>query len=138
MAIDIAKMKQRLEEQRHELEEYLVNPSAASPAQGDGDPAAIDYQDMEDQATDTQEMQQEQGIRFTQQQQLDDVNAALKRIEDGTYGRCVDCGKEIPPRRLEALPWAQRCIEDEEKHDQILASEDAVRGNEPTEGTRFY
>ncbi|GCE07537.1 TraR/DksA family transcriptional regulator [Dictyobacter aurantiacus] len=138
MAIDIAKMKKRLEEQRHELEENLKEPTAGPPPQGDGDPAAIDYQDMEDDATDEQEMQQEQGIRFTLQTQLDEVNTALKRIEDGTYGRCVDCGKEIPPKRLEAIPWAQRCIEDEEKHDQLLAEEDAVRGNEPTEGTHFY
>ncbi|GCE21759.1 TraR/DksA family transcriptional regulator [Dictyobacter kobayashii] len=138
MAINIAKMKKRLEEQRHELEENLKDSTAGPPAETNGDPATIDYQDKEDDATDTQEMQQEQGIRFTLQSQLDDVNAALKRIEDGTYGRCVDCGKEIPEKRLEAIPWAERCIEDEEKHDRLLASEDEVRGDEPTEGTHFY
>lgn len=138
MAIDIAKMKKRLEEQRHELMENLKDPTAGPPSVGDGDPATIEYQDKEDEATDTQEAQQEQGIRFTLQSQLDDVNAALKRIEDGTYGRCVDCGKEIPLKRLEAIPWAMRCIADEEKYEQGLTREDAIHSNEPSEGTHFY
>jgi phage/conjugal plasmid C-4 type zinc finger TraR family protein len=39
-----------------------------------------------------------------------DINDALDRISEGTYGICVDCGKEIPPRRLEALPFATHCV----------------------------
>ncbi|HLG65321.1 MAG TPA: TraR/DksA C4-type zinc finger protein [Ktedonosporobacter sp.] len=31
------------------------------------------------------------------------------------YGTCVDCGQPIPEKRLEAIPWAARCIKDEEK-----------------------
>ena len=37
---------------------------------------------------------------------LDAIDAALKRIEDGTYGICTNCGKPIPEERLEAVPWA--------------------------------
>lgn len=43
------------------------------------------------------------------------VNAALERIEAGTYGLCPDCGVEIPAARLHAAPEAQRCIACQEK-----------------------
>ena len=37
------------------------------------------------------------------------VRAALKRIEDGIYGECANCGEEIPEKRLEIIPHAARC-----------------------------
>ena len=45
-------------------------------------------------------------------QVLDAIDAALARIEDGTYGTCTECGREIAPERLEAHPWASLCIDD--------------------------
>ena len=42
--------------------------------------------------------------------QRDEVMAALARIEQDTYGRCVDCGGEIPEGRLDARPDAARCV----------------------------
>ena len=42
---------------------------------------------------------------------LAQIDAALKRIEDGTYGTCVNCGREIVIERLETTPWASLCIE---------------------------
>ena len=42
---------------------------------------------------------------------LAEIDAALKRIEDGTYGTCTNCGNEILPERLEARPWATLCID---------------------------
>jgi DnaK suppressor protein len=39
-----------------------------------------------------------------------DINQALERIEEGTYGRCVSCGNLIPDDRLEAVPWAALCV----------------------------
>jgi DnaK suppressor protein len=43
------------------------------------------------------------------------VQNALERIEKGTYGKCIVCGQPIPEKRLEALPWAARCVKDEER-----------------------
>lgn len=40
---------------------------------------------------------------------LDDVEAAMKRLDEGTYGRCEACGSAIPAERLEARPAARRC-----------------------------
>ena len=41
--------------------------------------------------------------------------AALGRIDDGTYGKCAVCGRQIPDERLEAVPWATLCIDDARK-----------------------
>ena len=49
------------------------------------------------------------------EQVLHEIDAALKRIEDGTYGTCTACGKEIGAERLEAYPWASLCIDDARK-----------------------
>ena len=43
-------------------------------------------------------------------EQLDDVEFALSRLEDGTYGVCTQCGDEIPETRLEAMPAARLCM----------------------------
>ena len=45
---------------------------------------------------------------------LTEIDAALERIKDGTYGTCVDSGKAIPTERLDAIPWAARTVEHEE------------------------
>jgi DnaK suppressor protein len=46
------------------------------------------------------------------------IDAALGRLEAGTYGSCVECAKEIAERRLRALPFAVRCQECEAKHEE--------------------
>jgi RNA polymerase-binding transcription factor DksA len=43
---------------------------------------------------------------------LREIEGALKRIDDGTYGFCTACGKPIEPERLEYLPWATACADD--------------------------
>lgn len=48
---------------------------------------------------------------------LDDVEAALQRIEDGTYGQCQDCGNEIPFARLEVIPAARYCVTCQQRHE---------------------
>ena len=45
------------------------------------------------------------------EQVLVQIDAALARIQDGTYGVCTNCGKQIPEERLEARPWASLCID---------------------------
>lgn len=50
--------------------------------------------------------------------ELGEVRAAIDRLDDGTFGKCIDCGKEIPAGRLEAIPWTQYCRDDQEKHER--------------------
>ena len=47
---------------------------------------------------------------------LDEVEAAIQRLEAGNYGRCEVCGKPIGEARLEAMPAARLCIADADKH----------------------
>ncbi len=47
--------------------------------------------------------------------QLTLIRAALDRIAEGTYGECLNCGKTIGMKRLEALPWTPYCIDCQEK-----------------------
>src|SRR5271169_1218243 len=47
--------------------------------------------------------------------QLSRIRAALDRISDVTYGECLNCGKTIGIKRLEALPWTPYCIDCQEK-----------------------
>lgn len=54
---------------------------------------------------------------------LVDIDDALQRIEEGRYGKCLDCGRTIEPPRLEAVPWARYCIEDQEKHENAEAAD---------------
>lgn len=46
------------------------------------------------------------------------IDAALARVEAGTYGECTDCGTEIAPARLQATPEAPRCIGCQEQYEQ--------------------
>ena len=41
---------------------------------------------------------------------LDQIEAAIARIEDGSYGQCETCGVKIPKSRLDAVPYAARCV----------------------------
>jgi DnaK suppressor protein len=47
-----------------------------------------------------------------------EIDEALRRIDAGTYGICAICGREIPLSRLDAVPWASLCVEDQEKEDR--------------------
>ncbi len=46
------------------------------------------------------------------------VKAALRRIQDGRFGNCIDCDSEISPKRLAAVPWAPRCIKCQDTADR--------------------
>ena len=62
-------------------------------------------------ATEVSESQRGQQLREREEQHLVQIEAALRRIDGGTFGRCQTCGKPIAPERLEALPWATDCID---------------------------
>jgi DnaK suppressor protein len=56
---------------------------------------------------------------------LRDVRGALKRIEDGSYGACLNCEEEISPKRLNAVPWASLCIGCQERDDRSRGADDS-------------
>jgi DnaK suppressor protein len=57
------------------------------------------------------EQQRDLALRERSRADLERVEAALARLDDGTYGTCTSCGNPIAPERLEAIPWAPLCID---------------------------
>lgn len=66
---------------------------------------------LADSASATLEREIDYTLEGNSEQILAAVNQALERIENGTYGKCERCGKQIAEDRLEAIPYATRCID---------------------------
>lgn len=75
-------------------------------------------QHLADTATETVEREIGNTLEEHDVRLLDAIDAALGRIEDGTYGKCVNCGGPIPEERLEALPWATLCLDCKRKEER--------------------
>jgi DnaK suppressor protein len=54
------------------------------------------------------------------------IQEALDRITEGSYGECINCGEEIGPKRLEAIPWTPHCIRCQELMEQGLLTEKEI------------
>lgn len=126
MTIDIQRMKKRLEDKQAELQEQLRSLTEAHPTPVDPIEISEGSQDFEDTAVDFLETQKEQSIQVNEQALLTEVQRALKRIDEGTYGYCTTCGKPIEEKRLEAIPWASRCLKDEAQLEQRNLSQEEL------------
>lgn len=117
--IDIAEYRSRLEEERARLLHavgFLVkeNPGSVSDELGELAEGGTDNH-LGDMATAMYDRELDEGLEEGAQQTVSEIEAALRRIDDGTYGVCEVCGKPIAPERLAAIPWARRCIDDQRK-----------------------
>ena len=70
---------------------------------------------MADVATDMYDREFSLGLASNDREVLYKVDEALVRIEDGSYGNCVECKKSIPIARLKAIPYAKTCLKCQEK-----------------------
>jgi DnaK suppressor protein len=96
-------IRARLEAERARLKSELGEPIEA--------PGQMTYGSQAAAASFVFEQQRDLALRDRARQQLAEVEAALGRLERGTFGRCTRCGKDIAPERLDALPWAALCID---------------------------
>ncbi|HEY7018623.1 MAG TPA: TraR/DksA C4-type zinc finger protein [Gaiellaceae bacterium] len=110
-ALDTEHFRQRLVGERQRAQEalrYLQNENQGlidderEEIQSDNHPG--------DAATATFDRELDSTLEENEERMIAAIDAALKRIEDGTFGRCSNCGEPIPAERLEALPWATQCI----------------------------
>jgi len=105
MTISNEKLKQRLLEEQERLLE-LVNRPGRNESLGAG------YGNhMADDATETFEQEVGVSLRQSEVSLLEQVQYALKKFEQGTYGICESCGAPIDRARLKALPYALNCLE---------------------------
>lgn len=110
--------KKRLETRQQELRR------AVSRTQEDGRTADEDTaQDIADRAASSYNKEFLFSQSNNDRQLLQMVDGALLRIREGNFGECISCGKEINPKRLEAVPWTRHCIECQEKLEQGLLEE---------------
>ena len=77
-----------------------------------GDLAIGSGDHIADSATETYLRELDEGLEENAEHLLDEIDAALVRIEDGSYGLCTACGRPISEARLEAVPYATLCIDD--------------------------
>lgn len=101
--LDLALAKQSLLERKIELEEVLADLSN----EGGEDPQG---QDLGDQALSSSMESLRQSLQDTEHTEYRMILEALRSIEDGTYGICIDCDSKISEKRLKYYPNASRCI----------------------------
>lgn len=119
---DIEQIKQRLELQRHEALQILRRI--------EGETKSLDVDSTHDSADRCLISISKESLfeRSSQRRTvLRLIEAALKRIADGSFGVCIACGDDIQARRLEALPWTQFCIRCQAEREQEVGSSLSAR-----------
>ena len=99
--------RKRLEEMRDDLDRTIavLQGERPGPVAGTGYP-----QDSADAGSSLSEADRTEAVLHSARHQRDEVLAALSRLDENSYGKCIDCGHEIPEGRLEARPDAARCV----------------------------
>jgi DnaK suppressor protein len=105
--VDPKRARRRLSEERTRVEQELA-------AIGD-DQASDEPLDFGDQGTELDQEERDEAIREQLRDTLAAIDRAEQRLDDGTYGVSVVSGTPIPDARLEAVPWADRTVEEEER-----------------------
>jgi RNA polymerase-binding protein DksA len=119
-AIDTNRFRDLLVDERTRVAAAIQNLHDEHPgsmAEDSGEEAVFDNH-LADTATETYDRELDYSLEENSEHVLADIDAALKRIEGGTFGVCTDCGSQIPEERLEARPWATLCIECQRKRER--------------------
>lgn len=121
---DAAAVRERLtterERLRYDIFELTQGDRAVSPVDALDSAAGLKSEQADD-ADLMFEAERTQAVASNAQRLLAQVEAALQRLDAGTYGMCVQCGKDINPRRLEALPYATLCIDCQSRNEAHLS-----------------
>jgi RNA polymerase-binding protein DksA len=118
-AIDTAEYRTKLEEEKVRLLHAVgflerENPGSISDELGELAEGGTDNH-LGDTATAMYDRELDEGLEEGARETLAEIDAALQRIEDGTYGICGVCGKPIGAERLSAIPWTRLCIDDQRR-----------------------
>ena len=110
--LDTEHFKQRLLEERQRAQEARDYIHEESRGQLEDEREEIQSDNHPgDMATSTFDRELDYTLEENVERALAAIDAALQRIEDGTYGTCETCGEPIGTERLEALPWTTQCID---------------------------
>lgn len=119
-AIELEEFRERLVEERRRVQEALEFLRQESPGSLEDDTQELSMRDdhIGDLATATFDRELDEGLEEGAERRLEQVEHALARIDEGTYGICEACGRPIAEERLRAVPWATLCIDDQRKREQ--------------------
>ena len=117
--IDTEKVRARLRERAEEIARQRAELVETDAGMRENELADYD-QHPADQGTETFEQELDATREMMLAHEADQVELALERLASGDYGKCVDCGKEIPAARLAAVPESIRCVEDQERYEATL------------------
>jgi RNA polymerase-binding protein DksA len=119
-AVDLEHFRARLLDERRQVVGAIENIHAENPGSlGDEtDEPTFSDNHLGDLATATFDREMASTLEDNSTHVLNEIDAALVRIDDGTFGTCRVCGQPIGSERLEALPWATLCIEDKRKQER--------------------
>ena len=119
-AIDTEQFRTRLLEAREQVVGAIENIHAENPGSLGDEIDEPTYQDnhLGDVATATFDREMASTLEDNSTHVLNEIDAALARIDEGTFGTCSSCGQPIGNERLDALPWATLCIEDKRKQER--------------------
>ena len=117
--IETGEFKERLLEERGRLLEAIERLHQDHPGSLEDETSELSFADnhIGDVASETFDRELDEGLEEGAAHRLEQIDAALGRIEEGSYGTCAVCGKQIPEERLRAAPWATLCIDDQRKQD---------------------
>ncbi len=119
MSIDLQRFRRDLETEQARLRHALtVVNHEESLLEETGDLAIGSGDHLADSATDTFMRELDEGLEENAEHILQEIETALRRIDDGTYGVCVACGRPIGEERLEAVPYATLCIDDKREQER--------------------
>jgi DnaK suppressor protein len=115
--VDVGRARDRLLQERERLQS-IKDGLSGEPGEGVSERDALSELSLADQHPadiGTEVFEQEKDLSIAEQigAELADVERALKRVDEGTYGVCEACGREIDPERLEARPEARFCVDDQ-------------------------
>jgi RNA polymerase-binding protein DksA len=118
--VDTDLFKARLLEERQRVVDAIDNIHAENPGSLGAETEELTVQDNHpgDVATATFDREMASTLEDNSTHVLGEIDAALERIEAGTFGTCRACGGPVGEERLEALPWATLCIEDKRKQER--------------------
>jgi len=120
MSVDPERFRRELEtEQARLLHALAVVNHEGSLIEESGDLAIGSGDHLADSATDTFMRELDEGLEENAEHILEEIEAALRRIDDGTFGVCVVCGRPIGEDRLEAVPYATLCIDDKRAQEHV-------------------
>jgi RNA polymerase-binding transcription factor len=111
VAVDVERFRKLLEEERRRVVDAIEYLHKENPGSIEDETEDQTQDNLADTATATLDREIDYTLEENSEHVLEAIEAALKRIEDGTYGTCVNCGKPIAEERLAAIPWATHCID---------------------------